>query len=149
MTPVDLITSNKMKVIVVRLECGHQFTAQLQNIMGQVSVCGVCGPQKRMANALQHWLKKYGKCLDYERFEDYRYQVRKLTEQVYKANKQLLNPLDLPRSRPDLLKGCVQLDHVKPIIECFKDGWTPERAAALENLQVLDAIDNLKKQRFV
>lgn len=111
-------------------------------------MCGVCGPKKRMAYALKFFIEKYGKDLDYDKFIDYRYQVRKLSERTYETHIDILNPQRLKRSRPDLLKGCVQLDHITPIIECFKQGWPPEDAAALNNLRVIDAIENLKKQRF-
>lgn len=148
LTDLTTIVDNKTKVSVFNRTCQHTFSAQLLNLLNGRSICGVCGPKKRMANALTHWVAKYGKCADYKKFEDYRYVVRKLSEQVYKANIDLLNPQGLTRSRPDLVKGCVQLDHKKPIIDCFNEGVPPEVAADLSNLQVIDAIANLSKQRF-
>lgn len=134
--------------MLTRPSCGHTFEAQLNNVLNQRSICPPCGKVERMKPALVEWMKKYGKDLDYDKFIDYRYQVRKLSERTYNAHIDVLNPQRLPRSRPDLLKGCVQLDHVVPIIECFKRGWLPEAAADLSNLRVIDAIANLRKQRF-
>lgn len=143
------ISSNKLKVTVTNTACGHMFTAQLNNIVSGRCICAVCGPKKRMAHALNIFLDKYARDYDICAFHGYRDLVRKLSNINYEANIDILNPKRLVRSRPDLVEGCVNLDHIIPIIECFKRDWPAEQAAALSNLRIIDAVENLKKQRFI
>lgn len=54
----------------------------------------------------------------------------------------------LERVNPDYLKGLnhgYHLDHIVPIIECFKRGWSAEKAANISNLQMLYWTENLSK----
>lgn len=144
---LTLIKNNKDKIEVTNRECGCRYKVQLCNLLSGASKCSVCGPKKRMAIAMVHWKEKYGR--DYDLWEDYLTQVRQLSDRCYDANIDTLNPKRLPRSRPDLNPDAVNLDHIVPIIECFKRGWDIHEAAALTNLQLLPARENLsKKQTF-
>ena len=76
----------------------------------------------------------------------YTRKVRGLSEATYRENIDVINPLRLPRCRGN--QGW-HLDHIVSIVECFKRGWTPEQAAALNNLQLLSAAENLSKGRVL
>lgn len=47
-TPLEDLWDSRSKVDVTNLECGHRFTANIANVIGRLSKCGVCGPQKRV-----------------------------------------------------------------------------------------------------
>jgi hypothetical protein len=146
---LTLIPNNKAKIDVTNRTCSHRYQVQLCNLLSGASICGVCGPTKRAANALKHYIAKYGRDYDLTLWEDYLTQVRQLSDRCYDANIDTLNPKRLPRSRVDLNPDAVNLDHIVPIIECFKRGWDIHEAAALSNLQLLPARENLsKKQTF-
>lgn len=130
--------------------CFNNYEVVFNNLRKQISnakaksldvPCGFCGPKKRFSKALEKYIEKYGINYDLEVMKDYRRKVRGLSEVTYKNNKHIINPLNLPRG---LTEG-YHLDHIIPIIECFKRGWTPEEAAEISNLQMLTAEDNLTK----
>lgn len=108
--------------------------------------CGKCGPKHRMATALKGYVAKNGVDYDEATFKQYKRQVHGKSDLVYKANEKLLNPDGLVRGLAGK-ENVHHLDHKIPIIECFKRGWTPEQASALENLQILHWQDNLTKGR--
>ena len=103
--------------------------------------CGVCGPKHRMQTALTGYVERNGKDYDIKRANHYVQLVRKLSEHTYRANRELINPDNHIRG----LNHSYHLDHIVPIIECFKRGWTPEQAAVISNLQMLHWKDNLTK----
>lgn len=75
---------------------------------------------------------------------DYSMMVRRLTQANYLANKHILNPENHDRS-PD---GW-HLDHRVPVSVCFDEGVSVERAASLQNLEMVRAQVNLQKSKFV
>ena len=130
--------------------CGHEWTVPYTNLLKQVKnaksknlrpACGVCGPKHRMSVALAGYIAKNGVDYDLVKFNDYRKKVRSRTEVIYKNNKHLINPNDLPRGR----NSGYHVDHKTPIIECFKQGWSVEMAVGINNLQMLKWSDNLAK----
>lgn len=129
--------------------CDHTWKVTFTNFIKQISVaneknlpppCGICGPQRRMKVALAGYIEKNGRDYDLAVFEDYRKKVRGLSDKTYKLHEDKLNPLGLNRGMKTY-----HLDHKVPIIKCFKDGWAPEQAAALENLSLIPFQDNLSK----
>jgi len=102
--------------------------------------CGTCGPKHRMNTALSSFIEKYGRDYDVKKWDDYRLLVRKLSDITYRQFKEEINPLNHRRG-----KKTWHLDHIFPIIECFKQGWPAEKAASRENLQMLLWSDNLAK----
>lgn len=107
--------------------------------------CGVCGPKHRMHTALKSYVEKNGIDYDLATFKQYKRKVHGLSDLVYEANKSALNPDDTLVRALAGTDGAYHLDHIVPIIECFKRGWTPERAADISNLQMLHWKDNLTK----
>ena len=131
--------------------CGEEFSATYADISSGVRgnqkkgisrmPCGACGPRNRMQVALNGYIEKYARDYDLSQYTDYCKLVRGLSEVVYKQNKPVLNPDNLKRGR----NHGYHLDHKMPIIECFKQNFAPEKAAALENLQLLPWNENLSK----
>ena len=129
--------------------CGHQWSVKYGNISKLVSnakdkglpmPCGTCGPKHRLTNALSAYIEKYGRDYDIKKWDDYRLLVRKLSDITYRQFKEEINPQNHRRG-----KKTWHLDHIFPIIECFKQGWPAEKAASRENLQMLLWSDNLMK----
>lgn len=138
------------RVYKVLTPCGHEWEAPFTNLLKQVKnaelkglrpACGICGPKHRMSTALEGFMDKYAIDYDLDKANDYRRLVRRMTEQTYKKNKHLINPNNLPRGR----NSGYHIDHKVPIIKAFKDGWTPERCASVENLEMLEWSENLAK----
>lgn len=46
------------------------------------------------------------------------------------------------------VQGAHQIDHIKPVIDCWYEGWTPEQAADISNLQFIAWGDNLKRRTY-
>lgn len=93
-----------------------------------------------------HGLIPYRRPLQSE-FRRYASRVHRVTELVYKANKHILNPLDLPRTLHGV-PGGYQVDHIKGIRECFDAKWSMQETAALTNLQFIPWEDNLARRKF-
>lgn len=89
------------KVEVTNRECGHTFIAKLDNILNDVAVCGVCGPTKRMAYALKHYVVKYGRTYDLKLWKDYKLKVQIISNKVYNDNIHTMNPHNHPRMKPN------------------------------------------------
>jgi hypothetical protein len=131
--------------------CGTTQTWAFFNLIKQWKTracpCKTCGGKERMAVAMNGYVAKFG--LD-ERartnLRDYTKKVRGLSEKTYRDNIDLINPERHPRMLGN--RGW-HLDHIIPIVECFKRGWSPEEAAKVENLQLLSALENMTKGRKV
>lgn len=133
----------------LKTPCGHEWTIRSDNFRKLIAnakaknlpmPCGTCGPKHRLTNALSAYIEKYGRDYDLKKWDDYRLLVRKLSDITYRQFKEEINPLNHRRG-----KKTWHLDHKHPIIACFKDGWSPEKAASKENLQMLLWSDNLMK----
>lgn len=129
--------------------CGTTQTWSFTNLLKQWKTkkqpCSKCGGTERMKPAMARYIAKFQ--LDERARTDlraYTRKVRGLSEATYRENIDVLNPQRLPRCRGN--QGW-HLDHIISIVECFKRGWTPKQAAALSNLQLLSAPDNLSKGR--
>lgn len=150
--PIDLHRFDKgshTTVTVKNLECQHTFTAKLNNILSRKTVCSVCGPKKRMAQALKHYIAKYGRTYDLREWRDYRDYVYELSNKVYENNKTFYNPLGMPRTRLELHPNAVNLDHIIPIIYGFKNGLNPKLLAHPQNLRIVPAKKNLSKRQAI
>lgn len=150
-------TRNKFNKSVYRLIapcCGSEYEVVFNNLRKQIQnardknlpmPCGTCGPKHRMKVALDGFMDKYAIDYDLDKANYYRRLVRRMTEQTYKKNKRVINPNDLPRGR----NTGYHIDHVVPIIECFKQGWSAEQASDVSNLQMLEWSENLSKGSLV
>jgi hypothetical protein len=130
--------------------CGKEQTWRYDNLLKQLKIgpepCNECGAKVRMGKALQVYVDKYQ--LSERAKTDlraYTKKVRTLSEHTYSANIDLINP---ERHQRMLGNQGHHLDHIISIVECFKRGWHPEQASALENLQMLTAGQNMSKGRL-
>ena len=147
-------TKNKFGKRVYKLIapcCDGEFSSVFGNLISGIKKneqsgynklpCGLCGPKHRMEAALAGYVANNGKNYDVKKANHFTQLVRKLSEHTYRANKEKINPNNHIRG----LNHNYHLDHIVPIIECFKRGWSPERTAAVENLQMLEYRENLSK----
>ena len=79
---------------------------------------------------------------DLKIFRNYAYVVRLLTRKIYRKYKEIINPNNLPISQTEY-----QIDHIRSVIQCFIDGFSPEDCANYKNLQVIPAHVNYVKNR--
>jgi len=63
---------------------------------------------------------------------------------IHKENKDLINPNNYPRTKMGI-EGGWQLDHITPVIDCFKEGKTIEEASIVDNLRMLPWKENLMR----
>lgn len=108
-------------------------------------------------NSLKYYIEKYGEDhgveLYYQRYPAYEYSdnyknyknaVYRMSQKVYEKNIEIINPNNHPRTRMGV-KGGWQLDHIKPVIECFRQGISIEEASDIKNLRMLPWKDNLMR----
>ena len=67
-----------------------------------------------------------------------------MSQKVYEENIEIINPNNYPRTRMGV-DGGWQLDHIKPVIDCFREGITIEEASNINNLRMLPWKDNLMR----
>ena len=78
-------------------------------------------------------------------YKRYSRQVHGLSQKVYEANIDKINPNRYPRTLCGV-EGGWQLDHIVPIKECFEKGISPEEASSINNLRMLPWKNNLMRQ---
>ncbi len=147
LTNSEEVTSNKVKVKLYRRICKHEMIAVLANVINQSSICVSCNGSKRAEYALKAYIEKFGRKYDLSLWEDYKSIVGQLSDANFKAHGSVINPAGHKRGRLDLNLDAWHLDHKIPIIECFKNGWDVHEAAAITNLQMLPARENLSKSK--
>lgn len=78
-------------------------------------------------------------------YKRYSQLVHALSQETYKNNIDIINPNRYPRTLCGVDDGW-QLDHIKPIKECFLEGLSSTEAAHVENLRMLPWKTNLMRQ---
>ena len=78
----------------------------------------------------------------------YRNNVARLTERNYVEYIDDINPRRYPRTIAGV-EGGYQLDHIKPVRECFDEGVAPEEAASVHNLRMLPWRENIARNKRV
>ncbi len=81
-------------------------------------------------------------------YRRYRNNVARLTEWTYVEYMEVINPDKHPRTIAGV-EGGWQLDHIKPVRECFDEGVPPEEAAHVSNLRMLPWRENLARNKRV
>jgi len=74
----------------------------------------------------------------------YSNKVRMLSEAVYRKNKSVINPNNLPRGRAGV-DGAYHLDHIISVYYGFTNKIAPEEISKMENLQMLEWRENVIK----
>lgn len=113
--------------------------------------------RQRYTNSLEYYIEIYGEDRGYtlynkrypsdydlDKYTDYKKTVYKLSNTTYVNNIERINPNNYPRTRMGVENGW-QLDHIKPVNECFRDGVPPEEAASITNLRMLPWRENLMR----
>lgn len=77
-------------------------------------------------------------------FKNYNNRVRVLTERI----KHLIPNYDQSKRGKVGIPGAHQIDHIKSIIDCWYDNWTPEQAADVTNLRFISWEENLKVRKW-
>lgn len=108
-------------------------------------------------NTLEYYINQYGIDLgdqlynerypseyDLTIFQNYKKSVYKLSNQIYQQHKDQINPDNYPRTRMGVKDGW-QLDHIKPVNECFKENISIEDASSISNLRMLPWKENLMR----
>jgi hypothetical protein len=113
--------------------------------------CMRCDPvyKEKLANVDRSYMKteKYKNSTRDPRrpeYKKYQYEVQKLTEENYVKYIDEINPMRYVRTLCGVENGW-QLDHIVSIKYGFENNIEPRVIAAVENLQMLPWIDNLKK----
>jgi len=113
--------------------------------------------RQRYTNTIDYYVEKHGKQLGrelyYQRYPAYEYSndyikyknaVYRASQKTYEQNKNIINPNNYTRTKMGIENGW-QLDHIMPIIECFKNNLTIEEAADIKNLRMLPWKENLMR----
>lgn len=96
-----------------------------------------------MFDARRRLLESRGKIVPLDQLSEwhlYRREARNLTERVYRAHKNEINPHNLTRSRTEY-----ELDHILPVFLGFRYGIPPQYLADRRNLQMLSRQENGSK----
>ncbi len=111
--------------------CSHKFWGQ---VVGKLTTnkTVACGPNHYRWNP------------DKTKFEEYKRQVRRLSEQVYRTYKDVINPSNLKRAVAGICDG-YQLDHIISIKEGFEKKIPVCEISHINNLQMLPWQENLAK----
>lgn len=135
------------KIEVTNRECGHTFTAKLDNILNGFTKCGVCGPKTRIKAAAIKYVELFGRNYDLTKWNDYKKEAWIHTNVYYKANRHILNPMGLPRKKAGSHPDAINVDHIIPMIYCFKNSLPIELATDPLNIRVISAVENLQKKQ--
>lgn len=81
---------------------------------------------------------------DRPEYKSYRGKVDRLTEKTYAANFDIINPNKVPRTIAGV-DGGYQLDHIKPVRQCFDEGISVEEASSVDNLRMLPWKENIMR----
>jgi NUMOD3 motif len=126
---------------------GKTHTAEVRTLLSDLAKTG------HFAGETNPWYGKsrsgplsprYRHDIDHTDFQQFKNKTYVLTEAVYRAHKDEINPKDHPRRKAGT-HGGYQLDHKVSIAYGYAHGWTPEQLAAKENLQMLTWRDNIIK----
>ena len=115
--------------------------------VNQASKRKYCGPRCQMLtnNPSYKGMPRPKRNPNVPEYTKYMRRVRKLTEENYHANIDIINPNRYKRTLCGVKNGW-QLDHIQPVKECFEKGISEEQAAAIENLRMLPWKENLMRQ---
>lgn len=151
---------------LIRIECGHDFSAVFGNIQKQLIEygmlpCSVCGkeiqknktiernklgcPEKAKEAFAKYNMLRSAEALEryqskeYNDFIEYTKYVRFLSDKTFCEHYYEINPQNLKRGKD------YHLDHIVPIYYCFHNNISAEKCASAENLQLLSNEENRQK----
>ena len=131
---VQYNTKNKHVIVICPVH-GAYNQDRLHHLRG--GGCQKCGYDKQIDTKIKKGLVTDPK--DSEPFDNYRCEVRRLSNENYIKYYHDINPDNLPRNNR------YNLDHIISIASGFLQGISPEVIASPENLRVIPAVDNQRK----
>ena len=117
--------------------CGKKY---IQRFGRDTSICYPCRKLELMKSSRNPSWRP-----DIDERKRYTTQVRHLSEKIYRENKEIINPLDLPRVRAKREAFGYQLDHIISIKRGYEEQIPVEKIASIDNLQMLLWEDNHNK----
>lgn len=131
-----------LTVMNTKCGCGRYWTTTPERILSGRSFCRPCNDDRKR-NRFNELNEVRRKRFDGS-YDTYRATVRRLTEQTYKNNLQLLNPDGHVRALSGTHNG-YHLDHIVPLVIAYRVGIPPEECAAVYNLRMLQWQKNANK----
>lgn len=134
----------KKEIIVINKNCGcgRSWETIPQSILSGNSFCRPCNDDKKRQRFDD--LNKERAVEDDGSVESYRRIVRNLTEKTYNEHQDQINPNEYQRGRSGDGDSW-HLDHIVPIVQCYRNGVPPEICADITNLQMVFWEHNAKK----
>lgn len=134
-------------------DCGHEFDLGVANFLNRGLVrensCKICGIQDRSAQLTQtsidrhiEWLKTATE------WQQYKYEVERITKQSYKAFMSEINPYNFTRG-PSGIDGSYHLDHIISRRYCFENDIPACLCGSKENLRMIPWLENVSKGRRI
>lgn len=141
---LDYSNSLKDEKIKVRnVNCGHIFMVTPLNLIQSNVNCPICARVVKTIN-INNWSKsnseEWKKTAD--DWQRYKSKVRAYTRISYKANKDNINPNNLPTGKAGT-EGAYHLDHIVPIRYCFENYIPAFICGQPNNLQMLGWRENV------
>lgn len=137
--------NNKTKILISNTNCCNRpYKTRVDFVLQGNSICRPCNDdvkRKRFEEANEKRYRDAAKRL--KGCDLYRLTVRYLSEKNYRANITTINPDNKIRRRSGT-KG-VHLDHIVPIVYCFRNNIPPEICAHPDNLRIINSKWNAKK----
>lgn len=132
----------EITVINTNCGCGRSWKTIPQSILSGKSFCRPCNDDKKRQRFDD--INKERAVEDDGSIESYRRMVRNLTEKTYEEYKHQINPNGYQRGRSGDSDSW-HLDHIVPIVQCYRNGVSPEICADASNLQMVFWEQNAKK----
>lgn len=121
--------------------CGRWWKTKPEYLKSGRSFCRPCNDDKKRTRFDQ--INKDRELVYDGTIKKYKAIVTSITEKNYKQYKDIINPSDLPRTRSNV--DGYQLDHIVPVVTCFRNGVPAELCADISNLRMVRRMDNAKK----
>lgn len=141
---IDEEINNISYIRVKNNTCSHIFTVKYGNLLNRNVSCPICNNErKRKLYKSYNDERHKNAVVNKKGFERYRHIVKKLTRNVYIANKKLINPdnHNLARSGTD----GYHIDHIVSIRYCFDNNIPEHICAHPTNLRTIHWKENSKK----
>ena len=139
-----------VKTKIRRVECGHEWDAHIHQIAYLNVKCRVCNDErKRIMFKSKNKARQERYLLTATEWQLYAGKARRISEASYNANKDTINPENLPRGLAGV-QDAYQLDHIISVRTCYENNVPPEVCGDYTNLQFLSWRENSeKKNKFL
>lgn len=120
-------------------KCGHEFESYPSYVIASKTECTVCGDAKRTTKRnINNMLRKVH---DPESWKRYQNDCAYMSDKVFNANQEILNPNGYIRTLAGV-PGGYQLDHILPKAIGYKLDIPPALISHVDNLQVIPWEEN-------